>query len=1247
MEVKSAGCMSCHTTTDSRSMHQNPAVHLGCTDCHGGNAEVFIESAATADEQLAAKLRAHVEPSLKKLWNYPSNSANPERSYAALNRENPAFIRFVNPSDYRVAREACGACHQAQIETATRSLMATTAMLWGGGSYNNGLLPFKRYVLGEAYTEAGLPAGLSAPTSQETAPIGKGMLKQLFPLPTWESVPPADNFRAFEPGGINKGHLFPSIALPNSGGGLQALDEPGRPDIHQSNRGPGTGLRVATPVLNIHKTRLNDPTTWFLGTNDNPGDYRHSGCAACHVVYANDRDPRHAGPYAQWGHLGRTQTVDPTIAAGETGHPLWHRFTNAIPTSQCMVCHMHQPNMFVNSFLGYTMWDYESDAPGMWPEQQVYESRHDLKPGQKVADLQILEPERVRAILDRNPEGAAPRGLWSDPAFLAEVSEHNEVRSATQFADYHGHGWNFRAVFKRARDGTLLDGEGAAIADDDPRKFAKAVHLSSSHLDAGMHCVDCHFAQDAHGTGHLVGEVAQAVEIECQDCHGTTSAYPSLKTSGPAAPPGGTDMGATRTADGRARFEWRGDALYQRSALWPDREWRVTLVKDSVNPAHADYNARAARAKTVSRDSSMRWGPGIASANYAHRDEEMTCFACHSSWMTSCGGCHLPSEANWKTTSHHYNDKESRGYATYNPQILRDDIYQLGRHGPAKGGRIAPVRSSSALVLSSTNANRDKLYVQQPPISASGFSAQAFAPHFPHTERKTETKTCSDCHVSKDNDNNAIMAQLLLLGTHYTDFIGLNAWVGSEGGIDAVQVTEWKEPQAVIGSYLHRYAYPDWWQRHEARGRVLETAQHRGTRTQVSCLQLRGEYLYAAEGSRGTRVYDVQAVANKSYSQRISASPFSPLGQDTRIESADAACLILPTTQPIHPNRRKEAGFGMDAAAMTQLMTVTNLEQDFHPLYDYALIADRIEGLILVDINTLADGNPRNNKLERALTFNPEQALTGAHHISLGGHYAYIATDDEMVVVSLAQPLAPQIVGRLAFGGPVASAVQFRYLFVTDSRGLHVVDITVPEQARPVPGASIALAAAQRVFVARTYAFVANGSEGLAIIDITRAEQPRMIQHYDGEGRLRDVRDVVIASTNASAFAYLANGADGLAVLQLTAPDTQPKFYGFSPPPRPALIATYPTRTPALALSRGLERDRAVDESGHQIAVFGRLGSRPFTLSEMRELYLDKHTFKVWQVSDEVDQARFTPVPAWAAPPAVEADDGRRRPGVN
>ena len=40
------------------------------------------------------------------------------------------------------------------------------------------------------------------------------------------------------------------------------------------------------------------------------------------------------------------------------------------------------------------------------------------------------------------------------------------------------------------------------------------------------------------------------------------------------------------------------------------------------------------------------------------------------------------------------------------------------------------------------------------------------------------------------------------------NFVGMHAWTGLEGGFEAVRVTEWQEPQAVIGSYLQKYALP-------------------------------------------------------------------------------------------------------------------------------------------------------------------------------------------------------------------------------------------------------------------------------------------------------------------------------------------------------------------------------------------------------------------------------------------------------
>jgi len=1174
---KSRGCLSCHVETDAKTMHESPAVQLGCVDCHGGDATQGLASVSVlpgTPNYMAVLKKAHPQPHFKDVWDFPS-SANPKQSFTLLNKENPEYVRFINPSDYRVAREACGACHLPIIEAAERSLMATSAMFWAAAAYNNGILPYKRPIFGEAYTQNGQPAKIVGPVALPPAVRdAKSIVDFLLPLPAWESVPPGDIFRVFERGGRNITNLFPETAIPSSFGQVQRLEEPGRPDFRQSNRGPGTGARISIPVLNMTKTRLNDPHTWFLGTNDQPGDYRSSGCAACHVVYANDRDPRHSGQYAVAGHRGESQSRDPTIPRSEPGHPIAHVFTRAIPTSQCMSCHMHQPNMFVNSFLGYTMWDYESDAPAMWPEQQLYPT----------------EAEK-RAVLKRNPEGAAPRGKWRDVEFLEQVSELNPELNDTQFADYHGHGWNFRAIFKRDREGNLLDEQGAVVAPEDPEKFQKSVHMSSIHLDAGMHCVDCHFAQDTHGNGHIYGEVAAAVEIDCKDCHGTVSDYPSLLTSGPAALGEGNDLGALRNPDGAKRFEWRGEHLIQRSVLTPDLEWKVSLVKDSVNTDHEDFNADAARAKLMSKDvDTQSWSDASASTELAHPDAEMECYACHTSWTTSCAGCHLPIEANQKTPKLHYSGAESRNYATYNPQVSRDQMFLLGRRESAKGGKIAPVRSSSALVLTSTNANREKIYVQQPPISSSGYSSQAFNPHFPHTVRKTETKQCEDCHLSKANDNNAIMAQLLMFGTGFVNFVGLHAYVGGLDDISAVTVTEFDEPQAVIGSYLHRYAYPDYYKQHEERGGQLTDGVNHSS-GEVNCLQLRGEYLYVAEKQNGMRVYDVASIANKGVSQKIISAPFSPLGQDIRVESKAATCVVMPTNQSIQPSRNTG-----------KLMRETNLEQPFHPLYEYVYITDAIEGLILVDTDTLADRDPRNNNLERALTWNQGGILNGAKHMVFGGRYAYVVTDVGVVVLNLDEPLKPRLEARIELNGAHSVALQFRYLFVTDEDGLKVIDVTRPDSPKLVPENTIALDSAKRMHLARTYAYVAAGEEGLVIVDI---KNPEAMQIYERiSNGLTDVQDVVIASTNASLFGYVADGAGGLKVLQLTAPDTQPNFYGFSPQPKPQVIASYRTRSPALALSRGLERDRGVDETGGQVAVFGRIGSRPLNEEEMKRLYL-------------------------------------------
>ncbi len=156
---------------------------------------------------------------------------------------------------------------------------------------------------------------------------------------------------------------------------------------------------------------------------------------------------------------------------------------------------------------------------------------------------------------------------------------------------------------------------------------------------------------------------------------------------------------------------------------------------------------------------------------------------------------------------------------------------------------------------------------------------------------------------------------------------------------------------------------------------------------------------------------------------------------------------------------------------------------------------------------------------------------------------------------------------------------------------------------------------ARRIYLARTYAYVAAKQQGLAIVDVTNPERPGAPSFVTFDGRMNDVEDVIVGSTNASLFAYVADGRNGMKVIQLTSPDSQPNFYGFSPRPVPELIAWARTPSPALALAKGLDRDRGVDETGGQIAVFGRLGSRPFTRAEMERLFLNGRRFP-YRVSD-------------------------------
>lgn len=1120
LNQSSRSCITCHEGIES--MHSSVTdedIEVTCVGCHGGNGQVF------------EKEKSHVQPHLKSVF---TSSANPQNSYTVFNKESPEFIRFINPGDFRISEESCGSssCHPNIHSRMLTSIMAHSAMIPQAGLYNNGIHDSKIAVFGEAYMRDGTPAALVTPDSLGTINDygSSGLVKKLEPLPAFEMIPATDPFRLLERG--------------NNAAGT---------------RGAGTDFKIAGGGIVLHKTRLNDPTLWFLGANQTGGDYRSSGCTACHVTYANDREEANNNPavntfYLEGGKDGHSASKDKRIPRNEPGHPITHQMTLSVPISQCLTCHHHQGNGALGNYVGAMWWDQESDAAN------------------------ILEP-------------GTRRDKFTSDTKRASLYDNNGRNSQVQIADWHGHGWNFRKVYKRDRKGNLLDADDNKIPFDDPERFQKGVHLQDIHMERGMHCIDCHTQQDIHGDGRLWGTMINPIEIRCEDCHGSITERASLITSGLN---GGTPLEAIgRTPFGDRQFQWnrRSGKLIQRSKIHPDKTWEVPQLVDAVDPQHERYNSKAARAKTMLRDG-RSWGEtAVNPERLAHGMAKMECYSCHSAWNTNCYGCHLSAEVNRKARSLHFEGSTTRAYVDYNPMVLRSDAFVLGINGTAKGNKFSPMRSASAVIVTARDRKRNVVVHQQPTVSAAGYSGFAITPNPPHTVRTRETKTCTDCHLSTTKNNNAWMAATLGMGTNSVNFIGEYAYVALDTkGIQAVKVTEGLEPQPVIGSNFHRLLNPESYRQFVQNNRQYKTVHSAGSKRARS-IATRGEWIFIADGPGGFAVYDRSQVANKSAAQRLIATQNSPLGQRTRVSMRDATGVALPTTVPMNLDRPQLA---------------QNLELPIAELFRYAYITDRYEGLVVVDVNTLHDGNPQNNYLERAVTYNPDHKLDGVIKIKIAGNYAYmISTSSGLHIVDISKPRQPRWVANVGPPYIIAGrsvAIQLHYAFVVDSEGFKVIDISEPRQPVPVTIAAVPLTDARDVYPLRTYVYVAAGRDGMAIIDIEKPENPQLVEMFDANGQMNDVTSITTGTVNASTFAFVADGHNGLRIVRLIEPPEVEGHLGFSPQPKPKLIGSYKTRGPAVAIADGMMRDRATDEDGNQIGVGGRLGSHPLHKEDIDKL---------------------------------------------
>ena len=171
------------------------------------------------------------------------------------------------------------------------------------------------------------------------------------------------------------------------------------------------------------------------------------------------------------------------------------------------------------------------------------------------------------------------------------------------------------------------------------------------------------------------------------------------------------------------------------------------------------------------------------------------------------------------------------------------------------------------------------------------------------------------------------------------------------------------------------------------------------------------------------------------------------------------------------------------------------------------------KGLILVNVNTLADGDPLNNFLEARGHVEREQRARrrAPHHAwrPLRLRRRRCGNGDRR---SRRPAAAEARVRGAAARASRASALQFRYLFALDDAGLTTIDVTDPVQAasRRV-GARAARRRAAPLRRAHLRLRRGRARRGSPSSTSSGPRRRALYMKYTADGKLNDARDVIVA----------------------------------------------------------------------------------------------------------------------------------------
>jgi len=357
------------------------------------------------------------------------------------------------------------------------------------------------------------------------------------------------------------------------------------------------------------------------------------------------------------------------------------------------------------------------------------------------------------------------------------------------------------------------------------------------HFERGMHCIDCHFIQDVHGDGHVYSTNWDAIEIECEDCHGA-SQKTNFKTSGPN---GGNDMRLARNEDLLPFFEETGGKIIQRSRVTSGLSWVVPQTADATaasayaKEAHNpdSHLAEPKQGSVFAGDTVPGDGKGQGSSELV--SAKLECASCHNSFVTNCLGCHVDIDVGdlqrnklnpdgtitksageneiWMSNAH------ATGHINFQLLGLLRGSVILDVAGKTEGGRLSTVRSSMQVHASVTDGTGDSLRENLTFTTFQAFDGNSGRSNvatsgvtmnqtMAHTVRPNEARGCEMCHTLVDKDgrsrNEHLIAQTMGLGTGALPFTG--DWILAAGlsgaGNGGLELYEYKKERELANSLV-------------------------------------------------------------------------------------------------------------------------------------------------------------------------------------------------------------------------------------------------------------------------------------------------------------------------------------------------------------------------------------------------------------------------------------------------------------